>query len=78
MLKGYLDGRCLQRPPVAEGEGPGLLGDRSSVDGVQVDGGLLFALPPGQETNPRHGGGNRAGEGEYCGLWDGGEIDLTL
>lgn len=40
--------RRLQRPPVGEGEGP-RPHQRARVDGIEVDGGLLLTLPPGQE-----------------------------
>ena len=42
------EGRGLQGAAVGEGEGPGPA-QGALVDGVQVDGGLLFALTSGEE-----------------------------
>lgn len=40
--------RCLQCPPIGEGESP-WPHQRARVDGVEVNGSLLLALTPGQE-----------------------------
>lgn len=54
--------RGLESTPVAEGEGPGLLGHHTLVDGVQVHGGLLLRLAAGEEGDAGHGSRHGAGQ----------------
>lgn len=45
-----IEGRCLQGTSIGEGEGPGP-GKWAAIDGIEVEGCLLFALTPGQESH---------------------------
>lgn len=62
MSTSHLDSRGLKSSAVAEGESPRFLGDGGSVDGIEVDGCLLFALATRQEADTGHRSWDGAGQ----------------
>lgn len=61
-----LQGGCLKRSSVAEGEGPGLLANCAFVDGIQVNCGLLFGLSTREEADSRDSCWNGTRQGQDC------------